>query len=719
MEGRFRGWLVESADRVLASDPGLGRLRMAFSGVFSMGTALGVVALFAAALRLGAQQALVAMLLGAVVAMMGSMALSGPERWAKARIAVFFPVAMGAGLTAGVLVAGHTDLMLSVFVAIMFVAVFIRRFGRPFFFYGFMAWMGYFFASFLHATVGMLPVLISAVAVSSAWVLVLSMTMLRTNPRRTLRRTLDAYAARTRSLCRDCFQLLEADTGRHSPVRRRRRRLRARQAGLAEAALMVEGWSEDPDALPVDWSGPALRRRLLDIHHVLDRLAASALALSGKDPSLVRQAGIVLEGMAQRADYDAGAAARQLAAMAEHDATDGSSPARHLALAALEFLDLVRQAQMPPAIEPADDYSPTIALAQGNLPGTPSVARDVPARGTAWNPLARLDMTSRQAVQVAIAGAIAILIGRDLSPTRYYWAVIAAFVVFTGTATRSETSIKAFNRVLGTLVGLVAAVGLAHLTSGSAAWALAVILASMFCGFYLIRISYAYMIFFVTIMLGQLYSLLHTFSDATLVLRLEETGIGAAAGIAVALLVIPLSTGDAVRAARDQLLTALSELLVAAAEQLESTAPVRDLDALSRALDDRARQLALVAKPLLVRPMLLHIASRHRTRHRLVLYGAVVVYARALTVGLRRLPPEDPQPVADACRALAEAATRLMQVAPGRPMPALGEQLGAADAALFRSPSAVPESRAGDPVFRPLLHIKDLLTDLSVARPEL
>jgi hypothetical protein len=55
---------------------------------------------------------LIAMLLGTVMAMIGSMAPAGPRAWPKVRSTVFFPVAVGAGMLPGVAVAGHADLTL-------------------------------------------------------------------------------------------------------------------------------------------------------------------------------------------------------------------------------------------------------------------------------------------------------------------------------------------------------------------------------------------------------------------------------------------------------------------------------------------------------------------------------------------------------------------------------------------------------------------------------
>ncbi|MFK3736097.1 FUSC family protein, partial [Streptomyces sp. NPDC088090] len=147
-----------------------------------MSTTLAIEYGYGRATHAGPQGTLVGMLLGTVMAMMGSMALDGTQVLPKIRTAVFFPVAIGTGMVIGVSVAGHTDAMLAVFVAVMFVAVFIRRFGLPYFFYGFMIWMGYFFAAFLDARLAQLPDLLAAVGIATGWVLLLSTTVLRAHP---------------------------------------------------------------------------------------------------------------------------------------------------------------------------------------------------------------------------------------------------------------------------------------------------------------------------------------------------------------------------------------------------------------------------------------------------------------------------------------------------------------------------------------------------------
>ncbi|WNI16474.1 FUSC family protein [Actinacidiphila sp. ITFR-21] len=799
------GWISETWDRVVGSDPGLQRFRTASSAGLAMATTLGLEYGYGRLTDRGPQGTMVAMMLGTVMAMMGSMALTdGSAAWPKIRTALFFPVAIGAGMLVGVAVAGHTDWMLAVFVAVMFVAVFIRRFGPAFFFYGFMIWMGYFFAAFLNARINQLPALLGAVCLAVVWVLLLATTLLRTNPQRTLARVRRAFNARARSVARACADLLAADPCDVRRQARLRRTLHSRQLRLAETALVIEGWSAAPGALPPGMPAAAVRRRALDVHLAIDAMATAVEGMAGTDarhmaeaariagylagsdyPAAEREARALLAGEADHQDLDAefaswadGGPSSPTAAAAGSSAPDGGGIrdidclAHHLATAAWEFAVLARRAgtYADPGTADGDgerdeeDFEPAVRLALGLLPGSAAVvAGGVPARSR-WNPAGGLSFTTRQAVQVAVAGALAILAGRELSQARYYWAVLAAFIAFTGTATRSETFIKAANRVAGTLVGLGAGIGLAHLTAGHTYWILAVVVLSMTCGFYLVTVSYAAMIFFVTIMVSQLYSELHVFSASLLMLRLEETAIGAAIGIVVALVVLPTSTRDTVNSARSSYYAALAELLRACAVRLERGAeesagggaagsgggeagradggPVAgraaggadlgggvppgsaaaaggagsDLAGLIRVVDHRLQQLALVARPL-TRPLVWGNDPR-LVRHRLTLYAAATRQIRALALGPRRAPGLAGAPhLAAASRSLADAATALaLSPAPqSRPAPEVDRALRAADAALL---TRLPDpGTLLPPVTRPLLRLRQLLRELAVQTP--
>jgi uncharacterized membrane protein YccC len=702
--------LLETGDRLAASDPGLGRLRQALSATVSVGTALPVQLLVGSLRGYDDQGLFAATMFGAVVAMLASNALVSKSPWAKARTAAFFPVAVGVGLVAATLTGGEQAFQVAGFAVVLFLAVWVRRFGADWFFYGFMAWMGFFFATFLQATWGLVPELLVAAVVSTVWVLALSSVLFRNDPRRVLRSTLGACFALGRSVARAAADLLSVPAGSDRARERALRSLAARQAGMAEAALLAEAWSVEPGALPNGWSASALRRRMIETQQSVERIAGAAAALHGASPDLVEEAHRAVAHVARRRDVAALVATERLDALAGTARERGHDdwwPARHLAYGVREFLRFDAAAEEPPEVGPGEEeFEATAGLVFGGLPGAPAVARDVPTRGGRWNPAARLSMTSRQAVQVMLAGLLAIVLGTLLSPTRYYWAVIAAFVTFTGTGTRSETFVKGAGRIGGTLVGLVAAVALAHVTAGHPVAIFATILASIFLAFYLFKLSYAAMTFFITVLLGQLYVVIGTFSDRLLELRLGETAVGAVVGVVVAMVFAPLSTRDTVRSARDELLEALAELLDGVAAYVEGARV--DLDALTRALDDRARQVALVAKPLT--HTLVPRSSSRRTRRRLGLYVAAVTQARALVVALGRRPVVDPDTTLAAARALADAVRALSSTDVGEGAPEAEEPLTRGDLALFRDHES---ARDEDPVIRHLHHLGGTLTQLA------
>ncbi len=79
----------------------------------------------------------------------------------------------------------------------------------------------------------------------------------------------------------------------------------------------------------------------------------------------------------------------------------------------------------------------------------------------------RSGLYNRQAVQVGVATSLAIMAGELISPARWYWAVIAAFVVFAGTSSRGDVLSRGWARVVGTAGGLVAGMLLAFAVAGN------------------------------------------------------------------------------------------------------------------------------------------------------------------------------------------------------------------------------------------------------------
>ncbi|MEU9150613.1 FUSC family protein [Streptomyces sp. NPDC048417] len=169
-----------------------------------------------------------------------------------------------------------------------------------------------------------------------------------------------------------------------------------------------------------------------------------------------------------------------------------------------------------------------------HLPPAPVPA---PAAGTG---LARV--TTRQAVQATAGGGFALVVGQAVSGQRWYWAVGATWWVFVNTASRGETLVRGFRRVLGTVIGIALGLLVAVPVHGAPVPTAVLVAAAVFGIFYSAAVSYTWMMLWVTLLAELLYGLLGVLTPGLLALRLTETAVGAlGAGLAV-LFVLPVTT---------------------------------------------------------------------------------------------------------------------------------------------------------------------------------
>jgi uncharacterized membrane protein YccC len=189
----------------------------------------------------------------------------------------------------------------------------------------------------------------------------------------------------------------------------------------------------------------------------------------------------------------------------------------------------------------------------------------------------------RQAAQAALAVGAAIAAGSAISGRRWYWAVIAAFIVALGANSRGEATVKGLQRIGGTLLGVGVGVGVATAVSGHEFMSFALVLISAFLAYYAFQAAYGAMVFFLTIMLSLLYGLLGQFKPELLLLRLEETAAGAAIGVAATFFILPIRQTQAFGQALDAYLGALEQTLTPD-RQDEGAGAVDDLQAKTQQL---------------------------------------------------------------------------------------------------------------------------------------
>ena len=689
--------LRDARDRLIGSDPGLSRLRQGIRAAVAVATTAGVQYAVARLTGVSGPTLLLHVMLGCVLAMNSATIIRETRRKTIVLTTAGTPVAAALSATLAVLTAPVHALSIAAFVGVSFLAVWVRRFGPRWFTWGFIAWQAYFFSMFLKPPLAALPGLLLAVLVSSVWVGILLVTVLYDEPEARLRRTVDALRARARAVVSASLEVLD-DPASDAPVKALRRDL----IRTSEVALLFDGQLSEQRALPSGVAPGTLRKWLVDLEIGVDEVAGGAVDIAeaverGGPGAPSRETLDAVRPALRALGWGELEHARKAFAALDQPPHNTIPVVRRLTNAGNLLLDTVSDWLSGRVLEAARDtgsdtevthdrdpgesggqgnhardgrpspeaeygFEPVVRLFGGNLPGSVAMATAAVAGGDTshwWSP-GRLRFTTRQAIQAAVAAAIAMAAGELISPQRFYWAALAAFITFTGAATTAETFRRGMARTVGTLLGLLAAIALAQVTTGHDTLTFVALIASIFLAFYLQAISNAAMVFFITLMLGQLYALLHTFTDDLLFVRLAETAAGAFAGIIVSFVVLPAPAGDTLVAARRNLLSHLGDLLDDLARVLAGAPAQGDIYTAVVEIDEAARQVAM-AQQVSIRPRFVDADASAR-QHRVAVLGACAAATRSLTRAVLGAPSGLPDAPSAVCRVLAEEARRLSRV---------------------------------------------------------
>ncbi|MGB6206777.1 FUSC family protein [Mycobacterium sp.] len=586
-------------------------------------------------------QPLTVALLGVLITMVAGRAVNEPDPHKQKITLALLPLPAALSLTAATVLAPHRVLCDVVFVVVVYASVYARRYGPRGRALGMVAFMAYFFAQFLRATTRELPWLIGAVLIGTVCSFVMTVVILPDRPEGVLRATMRSLRARMAIVIDTTAEALEA--GRLDE--RRRRRLRARTARLNETALMVQSQIEEkvnPAVLWPDVSGEDLALWLFDAELTVERVATAGgrAAIASADIPVSTRADLAgaLSQLARAIRLPQPEGLQRAAQLAQelldHPSTPAANPTvRRLALAiiatasaASEVRTMVERAAAETSMAPSfEDNGSDEEQAHG----------------------AGLLPTTKQAIQVAVAASLAIVIGEVVSPSRWYWAVIAAFVIFAGTNTWNETVTKGWARLIGTALGVPAGMLVATVVSGNRTASLVLIFVCVFCSLYFLKVAYSAMTFWITTMLALLYGLLGQFSYRLLLLRIEETAIGAVIGATVAIVVLPTNARTSMRNDARAFLTTLANVIdVSVATLFGREAAVSPTDK-ARQLDRDLQQFRTTAKPLAAGVG--GFSGRHSVRHAQRMLAACDRYGRTLA--------RNSEPFEEASPRLADAIT--------------------------------------------------------------
>ena len=268
---RARNWAI-------GSDPGLLRLRMAVRTTGALGTSLLVLFLLTKATG----QPLTVALLGAVITMISARAVNEPDPRQQRITLALLPFPTAVAITAASLVSPHPVIGDVLFVVVVFIAVYVRRFGPRGTALGMVTFMSYFFSLYLQAKFAELPWLIGSTIVGTLSSYLWSAFILPDRPESVLRESIRSLRARM-AIVVDTT----ADTVRlGNPDERRQRRLRIRTRRLNETALTVQAQIEDrvnPSALWPGVSGEDLALWLFDAELTVERLATAGTRAAQSD----------------------------------------------------------------------------------------------------------------------------------------------------------------------------------------------------------------------------------------------------------------------------------------------------------------------------------------------------------------------------------------------------------------------------------------------------
>ncbi|GAA3563409.1 FUSC family protein [Amycolatopsis ultiminotia] len=606
-------------DRLAAADPGLVRLRLAASAVLGIAIAIGALTPL--------HFPLTTSLIAAIAAMMSAFSINDATSGGQALTLCLAAVVGSATITAACLGSAYAPLDTVIFVLLIFVAVYVQRFGPRGTALGSMTFFLFFFPMFLQAHLSQLPQLIISLLFGLAANAVVRFVLLRRNAESELIRIRRAFRARVAAAVRATETTITNGGGDRSD-----RQIRTALARLHEAVLLIEDNATDVvDAREAD----QLRRRAIEVELAVNWLTITArrtstqplppgvaddlVARLARFRSLMERDPRELPLISQTGEYS-----RMLVEGSRID--DRARPG-----------DGIRRALAELAV--ADDRAQRVANRESTMDTTTEDGTEDPEPVKAF----AYDNQTRSAIQAVLGAGLAVLAGQFISHQRWYWAVLTVFVVFIGTSSAGARFVKGLRRTGGTLLGIVGGVALALLVSGNTPAILALIGVCVFGMVYTSRVSQFLMAFFITSMLGLLYSLLGTFSISVLWIRVAETAVGAACGLLAALVILPVRTRSVMLDDVGVALDELHEFLESAAEVMSGRENLNIIE-MSRDLDRAVEQVRTTIEPL-THPINLRSARRDYGWHVLTTLEGIAFRARH--VAARAQPGQLTGPVAE------------------------------------------------------------------------
>lgn len=533
----------------------------------------------------------------------GSMVKDRTPRARAATTALLVPALLGVILAASFLLP-HRFLVIAGFVLVAGFAIWVRKFGPRAAAIGALSFMGYFFTLFMKPTAAELPVfcLVGAGAVVAQ--LIVRLVLLLQRPRRELEVLLRELRAGSRAAIHAAAAQAPGDDDHHAR-HQHPRPLRAVLSRLDDVGRAITTWqqnfsTEDHVAMNAQDFAELVLDARADTEEASFELARVPRPAAGTPATRTEHALLtVLDEHAAQAHV---LAARDVAHKILVQSTPASAPegldtsdstplqpaAYLLAQAAISHarlrdIELTHNVSQQHATSTTSTSATATAAPRPHTSGVSSISATAShRRQLQWLPWQNWAPTTRMAVQTMIAALIATGVGEAISASRWYWAVMTAFVIFIGATTRSSILTRAYRRVAGTAIGIAIGIASVYLAGNNTTALVGICVVAVFGMLYLGPLNYLYSAICITIMLVALYRMLGVLDGSILELRLVETLSGAVIGVLCAYLILSSNSRSVMHDKVDAYFHALRNLLTGIASSSGADATISNDELLGR-----------------------------------------------------------------------------------------------------------------------------------------
>lgn len=586
----MRYWM----NRLLASDPGRKRLRTASKVTLSVMSSVLVMLLIV--IHSGQ---ITAAIFSGVVGMLSILVVNDDTEKEQKETTFLLAAFSAISITLGSWLAkiGYAaDLFLLI---VVFLAIYLQRFGSRYFSICMMAFMSFYFVTLLKVSFAQIPWLLLSIAIGVLFAYFYNFILIKDKPEETLKRAMRSFhlqANLTLNIVIEIIRDIDVNKQRLKNLDRNGKKLAdyarfvSDELGNTEPGRIWPGLSKEQlrlyifdTAMLMETLSPAIRR--LKEHKALEntKIRSSLLPVIQS----IREAEVLNREQVHYLENAAASlqALRQLLRQLKPDSSNE------------EWLYLIRRIESIANHIIDGAYGLQQSLLKGAEEENIREKKVEDVDKEEQNEEEGLRPTTKKAIQALIAGTLAIVLGHVYSPAHQYWILLSCFIVLLGTETVGRTLVKAFQRSLGTFLGAIAGFVIALYLTGIED--IILLFLCIFMAFYLLPISYTLMMFWITMLLALMYDiLLGGITQQIMVSRVIDTVAGVLIGFTASALIFPQRTRDKVTVSTTEYLASLKDYVNSYIDRFREKGPALNLADHAIELDQLLQTLMDDASPL-------------------------------------------------------------------------------------------------------------------------